>query len=110
MLARVVIHLRVSGRLFAAHRFRDIFMTELIDLLQWPTMVLSVAAAYLVASSAKWKRNAGFWVFLASNVLWIAWGLHDEAHALVVLQVALGAMNIRGVNKTQPDNSHTHAG
>ncbi len=76
-------------------------MTEWIDLLQWPAMLLSVAAAYLVGSSRKWKRNAGFWIFLISNVLWIAWGVHDGAYALVVLQVALAVTNIRGVNKTQ---------
>lgn len=81
-------------------------MNELIDLLQWPAMVVSVAAAYMVASTRKWKRNTGFWLFLLSNVLWIVWGLHDNAYALVVLQFALGAMNIRGVTKTQPTDTN----
>jgi len=71
----------------------------LIDLLQWPAMAASLAAAYLVASSQKRHRRIGFWVFLVSNALWIAWGLHDEAYALIALQVGLAAMNVRGVNK-----------
>lgn len=75
--------------------------SDLIDLLQWPAMVASVAAAWLVASNAKARRNAGFWVFLASNVLWAAWGWHDGAFALIALQAALAAMNIRGVMKTE---------
>jgi hypothetical protein len=73
-----------------------------IDLLQWPAMVVTVVAAWLVASQSKRRRRVGFWVFLLSNVLWIAWGLHDRAYALVVLQFALGAMNVRGAFRNDP--------
>jgi hypothetical protein len=73
-----------------------------IDVLQWPAMVVTVVAAWLVASQSKRRRRAGFWVFLLSNVLWIAWGLHDQAYALVVLQLALGAMNVRGAFRNDP--------
>lgn len=76
---------------------------EIIDLLQWPAMAASLAAAWLVASSRKHRRNAGFWVFLLSNVLWIAWGWHDDAYALIALQLGLAATNIRGVRKTTAD-------
>jgi hypothetical protein len=70
-----------------------------MDLLQWPAMVASVVAAWLVASSREQRRKWGFWCFLASNLLWVVWGWHDGAWALVVLQVALAAMNVRGVAK-----------
>ena len=70
-----------------------------MDLLQWPAMVASVVAAWLVASSQEHRRKWGFWCFLCSNVLWALWGWHDGAWALVVLQVALAAMNVRGVSK-----------
>jgi hypothetical protein len=70
-----------------------------VDLLQWPAMVASVVAAWLVASSQEQRRKWGFWCFLFSNVLWALWGWHDGAWALVVLQVALAAMNVRGVAK-----------
>jgi len=77
------------------------FSSEWIDALQWPAMVASIAAAWLVASNAKQRRNIGFWVFLGSNVLWVIWGVSTSGWALVTLQIALAAMNIRGLNKTE---------
>ena len=64
-------------------------------------MVVTVTAAWLVASRSARKRAVGFWVFIASNILWIAWGLHDHAYALIGLQFCLAAMNIRGVYKNE---------
>ena len=72
-----------------------------LDLLQWPAMVVTVVAAYLVASRMAYKRAIGFWCFLGSNVLWVAWGVHDHAWALVGLQFFLAALNIRGVYKNE---------
>ena len=72
-----------------------------LDLLQWPAMIVTVAAAYLVASRSAHRRAVGFWCFLAGNVLWVAWGLHDRAWALVGLQFCLAALNIRGVYKNE---------
>ncbi|NKE67364.1 hypothetical protein RAMLITH_16195 [Ramlibacter sp. RBP-2] len=77
------------------------FSPEWLDLLQWPAMVATVLAAWLVASNQQGRRNAGFWVFLASNVLWGLWGWHDGAYALIALQVALAGLNVRGVSKTE---------
>ena len=73
-----------------------------LDLLQWPAMVVTVAASWLVASRSKKHRAIGFWVFLASNALWIAWGWHTGSWALVVLQLCLAALNIRGAVKASP--------
>jgi hypothetical protein len=78
---------------------------ETLDWLQWPAMLVTVLAAWLVASNSKRRRNIGFWTFLASNALWIAWGSQAHAIALVVLQLALAAMNIRGAFKTDPEMS-----
>ena len=77
-------------------------MWQSLDWLQWPAMLVTVLAAWLVASTSKRRRNVGFWIFLASNALWIAWGWQAHALALIVLQVALAAMNIRGALKTEP--------
>jgi hypothetical protein len=74
---------------------------DTLDLLQWPAMVVTVAAAYLVASRSAHRRMVGFWCFLASNVLWVVWGFHDGAWALVGLQFCLAALNIRGVFKNE---------
>ena len=76
-----------------------------LDWLQWPAMVVTVLAAWLVASQSRRKRELGFWIFLASNALWIAWAWQANAHALVVLQLALAALNIRGAFKNDPDTT-----
>jgi hypothetical protein len=73
-----------------------------LDILQWPAMVVTITASWLVGSQSKTRRNWGFWVFLVSNLLWVVWGWHAKAYALVVLQVALAVMNIRGVKKNEP--------
>lgn len=77
----------------------------MIDLVQWPAMILTVAGAWLVASQSKKKRGIGFWVFLASNVLWVVWGWHDHAYAVILLQICLVAMNIRGIFKNDPPST-----
>jgi hypothetical protein len=74
---------------------------DFFNLLQWPAMVLSIVAAWLVGSQSESRRKAGFWWFLASNVVWIAWGWSTQAYALIVLQVALAALNVRGVAKNE---------
>lgn len=72
-----------------------------LDLIQWPAMAASVTAAWLVASQSKQRRGAGFWWFMGSNVLWIAWGWHTQAWALIALQVALAGLNVRGLRKNE---------
>ena len=74
---------------------------DIVDLLQWPAMVITIIAAYLVGSRSPRRRAVGFWCFLASNVLWTIWGLHDRAYALVALQFFLAALNVRGVYKNE---------
>jgi hypothetical protein len=74
-------------------------MDGLLDFLQWPAMVISLVAAYLIGSKRADRRVLGFWTFIFSNLLWIVWGWHDGAWALITLQLALMAMNIRGIFK-----------
>jgi nicotinamide riboside transporter PnuC len=69
-------------------------------------MFITVVAAWLVASQRKFKRNWGFWLFLISNVLWIIWGLEDGAYALIVLQIFLAFLNVRGAVKNQSQASN----
>lgn len=77
-------------------------MSDLASLVQWPAMLSTVLAAYLVGSQSKKKRSWGFWIFLISNALWIVWGIHDSAGALIILQISLAALNIRGALKNEP--------
>lgn len=77
-------------------------MRDSLDWMQWPAMAVTIVAAYLVASRRRGRRHAGFWAFLASNVMWVAWGLPAAAYALVILQCCLGVTNVRGLWKTRP--------
>lgn len=83
--------------------------TEALDLLQWPAMVVTIAAAWLVGSRSSKRRTIGFWLFLASNVLWVIWGIFAHAYALIVLQFGLAIMNIRGVSKNDPNLGNERA-
>lgn len=75
-------------------------MDEVLALLQWPAMVLTVVASWLVGSTRPGRRKLSFGIFLLSNVLWVTWGAHTNATALVVMQFCLAAMNIRAAMKT----------
>ena len=77
-------------------------MDEWLSALQWPAMVITLVAAWLVASRQPRKRAIGFWCYIASNLLWAAWGWHEEAYAMIALQAGLFALNVRGVEKNEP--------
>jgi hypothetical protein len=40
-----------------------------------------------------------FWGFILSNALWVIWGLHADAYALILLECILLGMNARGFRK-----------
>lgn len=77
--------------------------------MQWPAMAATLVAAWLIASQSKRKRSFGFWSFILSNALWVLWGWHDSAYALIALQVGLFFLNLRGARKNEPD-SHKGGG
>ena len=74
----------------------------MLDALQWPAMAVTLLAAWLVGSQSKRRRAIGFWCFVLSNALWVAWGWHDGAWALIALQVGLFVLNLRGARKNEP--------
>ena len=78
--------------------------------MQWPAMLVTVKAAWLVGSTHAARRKAGFWTFLLSNLLWVIWGIDAGAIALVLLQFALAAMNTRGMIKNQRNEREQLAG
>lgn len=77
-------------------------MDAILNAVQWPALAITLIAAWLVGFQGKSKRNLGFWCFIASNVLWIIWGWHAGAYALIALQVGLFALNVRGAKKSEP--------
>ena len=76
-----------------------------LDAIQWPAMLVTLVAAWLVASQSKRRRSWGFWCFILSNVLWVVWGWHASAYALIALQVGLFLLNLRGAKKNEPQGS-----
>lgn len=68
-------------------------------------MLVTIVAAWFVASTQRRRRRFGFWLYLVSNVLWVVWGLHTHAYALILLQLCLAAMNIRGERKAEAQPS-----
>jgi hypothetical protein len=74
-------------------------MDALLDAVQWPAMAVTLVAAWLVASRHQKRREAGFWWFIASNLLWVVWAWHTRAWALIALQLGLFALNVRGAQK-----------
>ena len=76
-------------------------MDGFLDAVQWPAMIATLVAAWFVASRTAEKRSWGFWIFILSNVLWIVWGWHDHAYALIALQAGLFALNLRGARQNQ---------
>jgi hypothetical protein len=77
----------------------------MLDLVQWPAMLLTLLASWRVASRHAPHRAQGFWLFLASNLLWVVWGWHTRSWALVMLQVGLVLMNLRGMQRNTPATS-----
>lgn len=74
---------------------------DFVDLLQWPAMAVTVSGAWFVGSTHKRRRLVGFLLYIVSNALWIAWGIHAKAYALISLQIFLAGMNVRGISKIE---------
>ena len=64
-------------------------------------MAVSLAAAFWMGSKNPNKRILAFWLLIGGNLMWIGWGWGDEAWALIVLNVGLLALNIRGIRKNE---------
>ncbi|MFX1679924.1 hypothetical protein PV762_11850 [Mitsuaria sp. CC2] len=79
-------------------------MDDLLNALQWPAMVITLVAAWLVGARSARRRTWGFWMFVFSNVLWCIWGASTQSYALIVLQVGLFVLNLRGVRKNEEDS------
>lgn len=64
-------------------------------------MVVNILSVWLLTSSSIDKRHLGFLLSLVSNLLWVIWGWHAQAFAVIGLQLALASLNMRGVRKTE---------
>lgn len=76
-------------------------MEEFFALLEWPAMIISLLAAYLLGSQKAEKRVWAFWMLTAGNVMWIAWGWGADAWALIALNLGLMMLNLRAIRKNE---------
>nr|WP_232013084.1 hypothetical protein [Pseudomonas fluorescens] len=67
--------------------------------MQWPAMAVTVISACFIGSHRVYRRMIAFWGFILSNALWVAWGLHAEVDAQIVLECLLLVTNARGFKK-----------
>ena len=78
------------------------------DWLPWLALVVTVGAARLGVTSQQARRRIGFWAFLGSNALWGWQPLQHAARALLLLQLALAGMNVRGARRDAADAEPAH--
>ncbi|RKS27435.1 inner membrane protein [Pseudomonas sp. WPR_5_2] len=78
---------------------KEVRQLAYLDWVQWPAMFVTVLAAWLIGSQQPKRRMSGFICFSFSNVLWVAWSVYAHAYALILLQICLFLMNLRGFNK-----------
>lgn len=76
-------------------------MEDILGLLQWPAMAISLAAAWWMGSRQAGQRIVAFVMLSIGNLLWIAWGWGESAFALIALNVGLLVLNIRGILKNE---------
>jgi hypothetical protein len=72
---------------------------SVIEFLQWPAMAITVLAAWFMGSVRARRRVIAFWCFTAGNALWVVWGISHDAYGLIMLEVILALMNMRGLKK-----------
>jgi hypothetical protein len=72
---------------------------SVIEFLQCPAMAITVLAAWFMGSVRARRRVIAFWCFTAGNALWVVWGISHDAYGLIMLEVILALMNMRGLKK-----------
>lgn len=78
-------------------------MEEFFALLEWPAMLISLAAAWWMGSTKAKKRIVAFVLLIVGNLMWIAWGWGEGAWALIALNVGLMGLNVRAIIKNEDE-------
>jgi hypothetical protein len=80
-------------------------MNDVLALLEWPAMAISLAAAWWMGSQRAERRILAFSLLIVGNLLWIGWGWGESAWALIALNVGLLGLNVRGIAKNDDAKS-----
>ena len=74
----------------------------MLEMIQYPAMVMAILGAYLVTSPAVGVRRTAFGLWIAGNTLWVAWGLHAGAWGLVATYLVFTALAVAGYRRAKP--------
>jgi hypothetical protein len=77
----------------------------LLDTIQYPAAVLSLAGAWLVADERRSRRHLGFGLWIISNLLWVAWGSSTLAWGLLATYIAYFITSVRGWASTGEEDT-----
>jgi hypothetical protein len=80
-------------------------MNEVLALLEWPAMAITLAAAWWMGSQRAKRRILAFSLLIVGNLLWIGWGWGESAWALIALNLGLLGLNVRGIAKNDEAKS-----
>lgn len=72
----------------------------LITILDWIGTIMVLIAAFILSSKKSSKpknRMYGFIFFLISNILWIPFAILLHAYGLLITQIILFFINLRGI-------------
>jgi hypothetical protein len=58
-----------------------------LDWVQWPAMLVTVLAAWLIGSQRSARRMTEFVCFGLSNVLWVIWGVYAEPIPVLIMVI-----------------------
>ncbi len=76
----------------------------ILNFLQWPAMLATLISTWLVASQNKLYRRIGFWIFILSNILWVMWAIQIKSYAVILMQIGLLLLNLRGLYKNRNES------
>jgi len=62
-------------------------------------MAITVLAAWFMGSGRAKRRVIAFCCFTAGNVMWVVWGKSHDAYGLIILEIIMAMMNMRGLKK-----------
>lgn len=76
-----------------------VYLTDMVTsafVLEWSAALLTIGGAWLLASASAHAAR-GWLLFLAANVLWIAFALQAGLTGLLVQQLVLTCISLKGI-------------
>jgi hypothetical protein len=82
-----------------------------VNFLDWPAMLTALIGTFILsrrAPSARMRRLA-FFIYLVSNLLWLAWACHLRAYPMIIMQLGFLYTSIDGIRNALKDLAESQA-